>query len=159
MRQRRVGVKKFSTFQCFTQPAIFAYFEFPILSNPEQTTITPLYWGTFLDKNHHKCNINTRNTHMNTIFANYLNLYVIKLKYRYLKVLHKTLQNFQNELSINHHDLTLFGTKLRKKPSRGNGKYRCLEKGALEIFRNYIQDPVKPLRWSSLLKQLTAENF
>ena len=114
MRQRRVGVKKFSTFQCFTQPAIFAYFEFPILSNPEQTTITPLYWGTFLDKNHHKCNINTRNTHMNTIFANYLNLYVIKLKYRYLKVLHKTLQNLQNELSINHHDLTLFGTNYER---------------------------------------------
>ena len=30
-----------------------------------------------------------RNTHMTTIFANYLKLYIIKLKYRYLKVLYK----------------------------------------------------------------------
>ena len=101
----------------------------------------------------------THETHMKNIFANYVNLHIIKLKYRYLKVLHKILQNFQSKHSINHHDLTLFETKLRKKPSRGVGKYRCLEKGALKIFRKYIQDPAKPLRWSSLLKQLTAENF
>ena len=36
---------------------------FPVLSNPEQTTITPLFGGVFLDKNTHKCNINTRNTY------------------------------------------------------------------------------------------------
>ena len=88
----------------------------------------------------------THETQMKTIFANYLNLHIIKLKYRYLKVLHKILQNFQSKHSINHHDLTLFETKLRKKPSRGVGKYRCLEKGALKIFRKYIQDPAKPLR-------------
>ena len=43
---------------------IFAYFqEFLILSNPEETILTPLFWAVFLDKNPHKCNINTRNTY------------------------------------------------------------------------------------------------
>ena len=46
--------------------------------------------------------------------------------------------------------LTLFETRLRKKPSRGVRKYRCLEKGALKIFRKYIYDLLKHLRRSSL---------
>ena len=128
-----------------SQPFLRIFKEFPILSNPEQTTITPLFGGVLQRKLQ-------RNTHMTTIFANYLKLYIIKLKYRYLKVLHKIWQNVSSEHSINHHDLTLFETKLRKKPSRGVGKYRCLEKGALKIFRKYIQDPAKPLIWRSLLK-------
>ena len=50
------------------------------------------------------------------------------------KELHKILQNFKSERSINYHDLTLFETKLREKSSRGFGKYKCLEKGALKIY-------------------------
>ena len=53
--------------------------DFPILSNPEQTTITPLFFGGgdggggrgvvggFLDKNPNKCNINTRKTYQDHI--------------------------------------------------------------------------------------------
>ena len=37
--------------------------DFPILSDPEQTIITPLFEGIFLDKNPHKCNIDTLNTY------------------------------------------------------------------------------------------------
>ena len=48
--------------------------------------------------------------------------------------------------------MTLLETKLQKKPSRGAIKYRCLEKGAVNIFRKYIQDPAKHVRRSSLLK-------
>ena len=72
-----------------------------------------------------------------------------------IQVFESTTQNFTKCLeqhSINHHDLTLFQTKLRKKSSRGVRKYRCLEKGALKVFRKYIQDPAKHLRWSFLLK-------
>ena len=87
---------------------------------------------------------------MNTNLCKLPELTKIKLKYRYLKALHKTLQNFQSEHSINHLDLTLFETTLQKKPSRRVRKYRCLEKGALKIFRKYSQDPAKHLRWSSL---------
>ena len=125
--------RKSWTFQCFTYPAILRIFkEFPILSNPEQTAITLLvFWFFSKIKISCKCNINTQNTHMNPILANYLNLQKIKLKYRYLKVLHKILQNFQSEHSINHLDLTLFETTLRKKPSKGVRKQlfgkRCFE--------------------------------
>ena len=44
---------------------------------------------------------------------------------------------------MNNLDLTLFETTLRKKLSRGVGKYRCLEEGT-------PKDPAKHLRWSSL---------
>ena len=56
-----------------SQPFLRIFKDFPILSNPEQTTITPLFfffWGGgrrgvegFLDKKPHKCNINTRKTY------------------------------------------------------------------------------------------------
>ena len=46
-----------------SQPFLRIFKGFPVLSNPEQTTITPLFWGVFLDKNPHKCNINTRNAY------------------------------------------------------------------------------------------------
>ena len=96
---------------------------------------------------------------VNTIFANYLNLYKNRLKYRCSKVLHKILQNFQSEHSTNNLDLTLFETALRKKPLRGVRKCRCLENGDLKIFRKYIQDLAKHRRWSSLWNQLMAEKL
>ena len=53
--------RKFPSFQCSTQPAIFRIFnEFPILSTPEQTTITCLF-GVFLntqkEREHHLCKL------------------------------------------------------------------------------------------------------
>ena len=52
-----------------SQPFLCIFKDFSILSNPEQTKITPPFflfwggWGSFLDKNPHNCNINTRNTY------------------------------------------------------------------------------------------------
>ena len=73
---QRSKAKKIFNFSMFHIASHFAFFkEFPILFNPEQTTITPLILGFFSKiKIPHKCNINTQNTHMNVIFANYLNL-------------------------------------------------------------------------------------
>ena len=46
-----------------SQPFLRILKDFPILSNPEQTTITPLFREVFLDKNPHKCNIKKWNTY------------------------------------------------------------------------------------------------
>ena len=60
-REVREG-KKFLTSQCFTQSAILRVFkEFVsslILANNNYFTC---FWGFFLNKNPHKCNINTQN--------------------------------------------------------------------------------------------------
>ena len=62
MRQRRLGNSQPSN-ASHSQPFLRIFKDFPILSNTEQTIITPLFWGVFLDKNPHKCNINTQNTY------------------------------------------------------------------------------------------------
>ena len=131
-----------------SQPSLRIFKDFPILSNPEQTIITPFFEGIFVDKNPHKCNIKTLNTNEDHLCKLPERIY----NQAQIQIFESTTQNFTKFLLQNHHDLTLFETKLRKKSSRGVGKYRCLEKGALKIFRKYIQDPAKPLRWSSLLK-------
>ena len=46
-----------------SQPFLRIFKDFPIFSNPEETTLTPLFWAVFLDKNPQKCNISTRNTY------------------------------------------------------------------------------------------------
>ena len=77
-----------------SQPFLRIFKDFPILSNPEQTTITLLFGGLFLDKNPHKCNINTRNT-----YADHLcKLPELTYNQAQIQIFESTTQNFTNFL-------------------------------------------------------------
>ena len=77
-----------------SQPFLRIFKDFPILSNPEQTTIILLFGGLFLDKNPRKCNINTRNIYEDHLWK----LPELTYNQAQIQVFESTTQNFTNFL-------------------------------------------------------------
>ena len=73
----------------------------------------------------------THKRNVNTTFANYLNFFKNMLKYGCTGTW-KCYTKFYKNFRANTWSTTLTWETLRKKPSRGIRKYRCLEKGVLK---------------------------